>query len=566
MSRHIEEEYLLLTKLKEMNDEYFEKWKRLRDVYAQTLNYGSIIQSVGFTPHTYDKHCVNMYQILSNILIPESAYGNFLSADDLFSLCTAVLFHDFYMALDSTERHSHGQLGSNLFLDKLYTPDTGISIYVDDRPIGKAVAEIVFGHSDIKNKDTEEVEIFTIDVLINKYKERNLSGPYGSIKILFLAALMRLADELDIQFARVSGINYEMRKIPEKSAPHWEKCELFDRPSKHPTDGKVILLNVDDDKLKRTENKEKAIGLIIQVRDKIASELSNLYDKILNNNSFSVKGWTIKEVMLSADDETMILVDEYEKKINAFASEVQENLNNEEQKKNDKDGLEDKFFEKDSIPSMDLIIDESFSQKINNWIISNGLFKSGHYIIDEASGSSARDWIDIQGLLEDNDCFSEIALKLIDNYKFGSDSFVIGINFGGMLLASYIGFKTGNPFTYFIPKHSEKKFGEHEIRIEPIKDKKIIIVMDAIVTGQSLQLAIDELITEKIIDKHNIDRIYCVLLRKPTSESKNIMLEVEYLKKLKVLNSSFPIEICKNTANCSFKKYGINKYNNRAKE
>ncbi len=58
--------------------------------YGRQLNQSCLIGNTLFTPHDFNKHCNNIYRIISNIILPNAS----ISIKEWLILDLAVLFHD----------------------------------------------------------------------------------------------------------------------------------------------------------------------------------------------------------------------------------------------------------------------------------------------------------------------------------------------------------------------------------------------------------------------------------------------------------------------------------------
>lgn len=174
--------------------------------------------------------------------------------------------------------------------------------------------------------------------------------------------------------------------------------------------------------------------------------------------------------------------------------------------------------------------------------------------------------IDIHNLLLKKDSLNQIVNYFVEKIKSKNEAYtLIGIDSHGLLLASIIAFKTGLPFSYLIPNKSKSHATDSEKKIEIIK-KKVIIVTDVIVSFNTVNEAVEELINKRIVDSDSIEFIFSIFHRPmifniPKHEfcAKYDVLCNKFTSKLFVLNNSFSIEVC-NKDKCIFRDNGINLY------
>lgn len=296
-----EENYKSVKKLHDapLDSRYFERWRTIRDSYKHVLDDGVIFKNIAYTPHDYKRHCVNIYRIL-DWLIPEKAY-DMLTFEELFILNISVILHDYIMSKDIDERNVHGVAAAES-LDKIFKTerDSVIKLNLDDIE-SNCVKHIIRGHSDIKDKQNNILEKTMNNV------PSVIIGSYGDIRVKLLAGLLRLADELDICFKRIDGIDFTTQNMGEgeegiKSKKHWRACDIFTYPSKS-NNNTAISLNLLIDKIIKTigeEPSDEDITIIKNVHKKINEELIDLNEIVFNNENLT--DWRYTKVILSTDN------------------------------------------------------------------------------------------------------------------------------------------------------------------------------------------------------------------------------------------------------------------------
>ena len=116
-----EESCYFIQQLKIKDENLFKNWQSIKDSYKDNLNTDIIRKEHQYTPHDYDRHCVNMYKIISEI-VPKSSYetGIFADPEKIFLLATAILLHDIYMIINPYERSKHANNGANYLLNIIF--------------------------------------------------------------------------------------------------------------------------------------------------------------------------------------------------------------------------------------------------------------------------------------------------------------------------------------------------------------------------------------------------------------------------------------------------------------
>lgn len=293
----------IITKLKK--SEYYDDFKSLVNAYAPSLDFGAVMREIGFTPHNFSNHCRDIYKILSDIL-PEKFYKVYNKGSNLFLLLTAVLMHDYYMSQDSSEeaRRQHSKLGKEFVEEAIFGKEnTPLKMYCS-KEFGEALADVIYAHSDIKDEHGE-IDTYTFKDILEKYsnKRKKLKVGEEELNVPFVAALLRLADELDISYERVEGTDYEGKINTEESKMHYEICKYF-RPIQNHR-GEEISIEIFDREFENVldEDKPAIAGQIVNRFIKIEKEFDYLRKEVFINNLYTKDGiWTIEKVSLMSEE------------------------------------------------------------------------------------------------------------------------------------------------------------------------------------------------------------------------------------------------------------------------
>lgn len=303
-----------------------DKFVNLVEFVAPTLEAGPLLSSIGFTPHDFKHHIKDIYSLLDKML-PKSFYEKYSAGENLFVLLTSALFHDIGMAEEWSEdvRARHSEIGKEVFLEPFHKNDVGHVIKVNvDAKYSEYIADIIYAHSDIKRKDGSRIETFR--ELYKKYEslEYSTQCDQEEINVPFLAALVRLADELDITYERIENINYlNLRNLP-SSLEHFKLCEIFKSVQlSRNHDALVIIVDEDKCNLKLLEQNagENSDGQyqdailklstqaanILERYEKIKEEFRMLNELAFRNTSYSSDEiWSIRRIDLSNNDKFIL--------------------------------------------------------------------------------------------------------------------------------------------------------------------------------------------------------------------------------------------------------------------
>lgn len=505
--------------VKKLRGTQFERnFENLVNYAAPILESGPVIRNIGFTPHDFTHHCKNIYIILDRML-PEKFYQEY-KEENLFVLLVAVLFHDVGMTGEwsSEIREKHSEISKQFIMKPFVENDVHSVIksnvrsnYVD------YICDIIYAHSDIKKNGEIEKETF-IEVC-KKYEEAGVEtkGENETINVPFLAALLRLADELDVSYERIEDIDYLKKVNLPSSYEHFKLCEMFKMVQKGNNGDTTLVLQVEGTKYNVGEDYEKATraAQILERYEKICKEFRMMKTRVLCN-TLHVKSsdvWKIQKIELKVSGGIDLEADAKKKRI-----------------KLDNAGF------------------------VKGLIIKENLFKSGHYEVNEKL--SARDWIDIDGLFKlEEAAFIKPITEMMKPYV-ESQKTIIGINYYGAVLASIIGYKYKKPFAYFFD--SDKVVDSLEREINHIEKDGIMLIIDIVVFGNSLARVIESLAEKGIIDEQTGVDVIILFERSPQRKRRPFLSKAysnRYIKKIYTVDDNFNIELCnKNKDECIFRQ------------
>lgn len=288
---------------------------------APILEKGPSLSSIGFTPHDFCHHVKDIFSLLDKML-PEAFYEKYNAGENLFVLLTGALFHDIGMPKEWSEevRARHSEIGKQEFLKPFKENNTDSVIKQNiEAMYSDYIGDIIYAHSDIKLEDGSRIETFR--EIYNKYEglEYSTKGKQEEINVPFLAALVRLADELDITYDRIENINYLGSNNLQSSLQHFRLCELFKeiQPSKNED---ALIIVVDESKCnlqlldqiaeENADNAQEAIlklateaANILERYEKIRGEFKMLDELVFRNTSYSSDEiWKIRRIELAKID------------------------------------------------------------------------------------------------------------------------------------------------------------------------------------------------------------------------------------------------------------------------
>ena len=552
-------EYKRLRCIEKMSDSHKEIFDNLVEEYGKKLSSRIVNEDAVYTLHDFEHHCFDIYKIVSNVLLDEKLayksedYG--LTSRVLLILNVAILFHDIGMShvLGAT-RENHAKKSAQYVQDE-YDKNSILRQKGDFFP--DAIKAIIVAHSDDKTEFAVEEE--------NGLKSSKLRRQYYTtedeeIPTLFLAGILRIADELDISSARLGGTDLEIQlkdgiqayekntshkdlnddaiaqwENYKKSLKHWERLHLVSSVRKG-EDGETIDIVLDDDQIERFLDEGKT-------EESIGQDIADIYMEIEKK---------LKEaVQLSFSGERygkLVFV----KKLHIITQneKLEREIQNKLSIKSLSPRIDNKGFEKKSNSneaiSKPQVIDSDLELRLLQEVKKRDLISFGHFIINEKY--CARDWIDVRELIETKDILNKIVQSIVRdiNSKSHNEYVIIGVDLNGALLASRIAFSLQSPLSYVVSEKEEKNNADKEIELNIDSSTKIILITDAIVTYETI---------ERVINKYSledrIDSIYTVFYR----ENEFVNCNSKYADKTFSLNNKLPIELYKKEK-CVYRKEG----------
>lgn len=188
-----------------MSPRLFIAYKAMAQELAEGLQrYAGLI---GYLTDHGEQHIENLLETL-NVLIPTNVKEG-LNAQETYLLLCSVHFHDVGLLYEKEEnedwlvvRRNHSERTHD-YIHKHYL-DWGFS-----KAQAFALQNICLAHSGKKLYDLPE------HIIVGRSK----------VRIQLLSALLRLADELDVDYTRVSRYIMQLKRIPRDSLEHWIKHE-----------------------------------------------------------------------------------------------------------------------------------------------------------------------------------------------------------------------------------------------------------------------------------------------------------------------------------------------------
>lgn len=550
--------------IKKMGDRYRGIWSSLVYKYAPRLNAHPLIREVAYTNHDFSHHCKDIYSIIDKVLLS----GIELKMEEYFVLAVSVLLHDIAMTELHFDRLQHS-VGSGEYIIK--EVENGVEQWQKVPPQHiSIIVEIIKGHSDIKELDSEGKENIKVHTLqtVQMTSEAEVKGV---IRVRWLAGILRLADELDVTYARLGTAEVRYKDLDvtnekeRKSKQCWERLNYFSAVRREKTNIVLVLnkqyLNkhINDDRVnivagikKVRKDIDKKLNEVNKYAFDIDEEYINYikiynvilvdYEEIFREGELDEDlGKDILQKHMEASDEdgpAIVLSQD----IQSFLLKDTESVHAMEQVDNTHQNIEKKAMQ----------LRQMLGENISRYIYDRGLIHYGHYRLNRQF--CGRNWINVRSLLANpemgKECIDVIAtdLELILEKRDIKNVVAIGVSMNGNIIASRVAFRLGLPFSYIVPKKPGSIGADMEKQISITAGSKVVLFTGVIASFDTIKAVIKD-----YLQHVEIVAIYTVLWRKMSTEQfidDNVLLpEIRYL------NDDFPCEVIPKIK-CMNAKYG----------
>lgn len=434
--------------------------------------------------------------------------------EELYILLMGALCHDLGMV--SNDRPLH-----NVISYKYIISDESVgTIVVPDDKYKEPIALLCLGHRDYEENGTvihtltDSCNIDNKDVEIEEVIKIN----HTDIHLRYLAAILRLADELDVTDIRsphnvfryyewINGMSSDSRK-------HWQKGSIIKNVSIESIGSATtihLVPNVDgirelsgNDKVL----KERYLSLIFEVKEKIEKEIG-----IINPITFSTK---------SVDDNIGV---RFEVVVD-YDNDVISNYDYDEYKRAKEKQLKEQSHIDinrgiDSSDSLNNVLQEIItprtilSSKIEEFRRDRNLLETGRFVFSFGNSEEIEKneytqyFINTQLLLTNRETLDSITDIFEEQFKDRDIDCVIGIGKAGIILAPNLALKLNCNSSYVICDWEGTSSIPQEESTSVIKEaKKILVLLDVISTGTATRQGIEKIKEIKKGDGNDLENIY----------------------------------------------------------
>lgn len=526
-----------------------ELYEQYRGNYRTVEPFMNVATPPGYTYH--GKEHIGMVEQYVGRLLGEDRISK-MTNEELFVLLMGVMCHDVGMSEYKTvgdtyipDRENHN---INSYL-KVYdskknsSGNLGIKVPSDNPKYFKAIALLCLGHRDHKvngKKKCTLLEQCEIDGQYVGIPELIALPNNTDVHVRYLAAVLRLADEIDVTNQRApKDIEMHLKNfITDVAKEHWSTHQLFEKVEITHVRGvtTISLIPNKEEIVARSTDKENPISkkqllrLVFSRRKKIEEEIS-VINKITRDSSLIKSGLEVEyrvEICFDNDVVTKEDFEEYQKDVDR---QQEEEDNTSPQKAiDDKDN---ELVGKKKSP-VELFNEDIVRMKRDNNLLETGSFS---FSFEKGKNEYTQYFINTQLLLTKRDTLNSITDIFKEHYLDKKIDSVIGIGKAGIILSPNLSLKLDCDSSYLICDWEDTISVNWEKSSSVIETtKNVVVLLDVISTGTVTKQAI-EIIKQK--NKTNLDSIYVGTVFCTNNAIKAEIEKVEKVKDMFVINDDF---------------------------
>lgn len=556
MADEIKEEYKALTCYTKMDEPHRRSFDALARHYGRILNRGPAQTVTVYTSHDFDRHCFNLYRIISMYLLREEGIRQ-LNQEELYLLNLSVLLHDISMCRGGYEKDTNTMFDRDIHalqsaqwirheFDQGNTPLSQCGLITKQVEI---ICDICKAHSTLKGWETPTG-------LFDPKLEFTKLGKTENIRVKALAGILRVADELDVTRDRLVDADDMDRLLtvddgrPEaqlfarenvNSRKHFRRLLLISSLEECKDNITQLVLKLDMRQVEKREmagDAENLVDDLKAIKRKIQGELDTLWTEVISKGAAGAgRLIMVQRVVWTEEDERYIkgLGPAETPDAPVDLHPVQEEP---PQAPDATEGAVGELPPAEGGGTAVELLDVGLSQKIGKCVKKGQLLHVGHYRLNTTY--CARDWIDTERLIEDPQLAADIYGMFSDHIRTAhrTEKFtIVGLDLLGAKVAAQVGVNLHKPFTYVIPAHQYAEADSHEVDIPAIPEEhKVVLVTDSMITG---------LTAADVIQKNRWEgrvlAVYTVFYRRPKAEQGDERTHIPGT--IHALNTDFPAEI-----------------------
>ena len=444
----------------------------------------------------------------------------YLYPEELYILLMGVLCHDIGMVSENRSLH-------NVESYKYVISDESIgTISVPDEKYKKPIALLCLGH-----RDHDDEKGNTIHTLIDSCKidnedveiEEVIKINHTDVHLRYLAAILRLADELDVTDIRTpeNVLKYydRLNRIKHEDRKHWEKGSIIKNvliDSSGSATTIHLVPNVDNIRkltVKNKVSKEQYLEIIFEVKDKIEKEIEQINPITFSTKSVDDNIGVRFEVVIDYDNDVISNYDYDEYKRMKKKQEI-------EQSRIDIDKGIDGADSQNNGQNEKIAPRIILANKIEEFRRDRNLLETGRFVFtfgienseekeEKEENEYTQYFINTQLLLTNRETLDSITDIFEEQFKDRDINCVIGIGKAGIILAPNLSLKLNCDSSYVICDWEGTSSIPPEESTSVIKEaKNILVLLDVISTGTATRQGIEKIKGIKKGDGVDLENIY----------------------------------------------------------
>ena len=532
--------------------------KNSKNLYNIYLGNFEIVEPLlnSCTPPGYTNHGKNhiemVEQYVGRLLGPNRI--NKLTNEELFILLMGVLCHDLGMMdyysfgknyIPDRENHNINSYLKVFNRSKNARGQLDINVPRNNSKYYQSIALLCLGHRDHKERGRK---ICTLNEFCTIEGEKveipdTVSLPDNTdVHVKYLAAILRLADEIDVTNQRAPKDVEMLLKnfITEETKEHWlthqliEKVEITHKKAQttiHLYPNKEEIRAIIDDR-EHPISKKQLLRLVFSRRKKIEEEISIInkitWNPLLPDSDLGVS----YNIEIVRDNEIVTEEDyiEYQKDVDKQLKEEHDLYPKQASDYEESERLTQK---KEKEP-LALFYEELQKLKKDRNLLETGSFK---FSFETGKNEYTQFFINTQLLLTNRNMLDNITDIFLNHFSDNNIDCVIGIGKAGIILAPNLSLKLNCNSSYLISKWEDTSSVDWEKRVSVIDTaKNVLVLLDVISTGI---VTIENLERIKNKNKNHLQNIYIGTIFCTNKTIKEKIEKEDKVKELFSINNDF---------------------------
>lgn len=471
-------------------------YEQYRGNFRTVEPFMNVATPPGYTYH--GKEHIGMVEQYVGRLLGEDRISK-LTNEELFVLLMGAMCHDVGMSEYKTvgdtyipDRENHN-INSYLKVydsNKNSSGTLGIKVPSDNPKYFKAIALLCLGHRDHKENGKKKCTLLEQSIIKGQSVgiPELISLPNNTdVRVRYLAAILRLADEIDVTNQRApKDIEMHLKNfITDIAKEHWSTHQLFEKVEITHVQGvtTICLIPNKEEIVARFTDKENPISkkqllrLVFSRRKKIEEEIS-VINKITRDSSLIKTGLEVEYRVDICFDNDVVTKEDFEVYQKDVDRQQEEENNTSPQKAiDDKDN---ELVGKKKSP-IELFNEDIIQMKRDNNLLETGSFS---FSFEKGKNEYTQYFINTQLLLTKRDTLNSITDIFKEHYLDKKIDCVIGIGKAGIILSPNLSLKLDCDSSYLICDWEDTTSVNWERSSSVIEtSKNVLVVLDVISTG-----------------------------------------------------------------------------------